>query len=139
MGLAYYLCSYGAKLSRPVVSGLSPSSGSTAGGETVHITGTGFESGGVPKVVSVQVGSAVLPSSAFTVNSATSITATLPPARDTVPPTAPAPQDGAGPADVLVLLKGGEASMPSPKSIFQYVDTSATNAIPSVTGVGPGR
>jgi hypothetical protein len=136
-GLAYYLCSYGAKLSRPVVSGLSPSSGSTAGGETVHITGTGFESGGVPKVVSVQVGSAVLPSSAFTVNSATSITATLPPARDTVPPTAPAPQDGAGPADVLVLLKGGEASMPNPKSIFQYVDTSATNAIPSVTGVVP--
>ena len=137
VGLAYYLCSYGAKLSRPVVSGLSPASGSTAGGETVHITGTGFESGGVPKVVSVQVGSAVLPSSAFTVNSATSITATLPPARDTVPPSAPAPQNGAGPAEVLVLLKGGEASMPSPKSIFQYVDTSATNAIPSVTGVVP--
>ena len=137
VGLAYYLCSYGAKLSRPVVSGLSPSSGSTAGGETVHITGAGFESGGVPKVVAVQVGSAVLPSSAFTVNSATSITATLPPARDTVPPSAPAPQDGAGPAEVLVLLKGGEASMPSPKSIFQYVDTSATNAIPSVTGVVP--
>ena len=136
-GLAYYLCSYGAKLSRPVVSGLSPSSGSTAGGETVHITGTGFESGGVPKVASVQVGSAVLPSSAFTVNSATSITATLPPARDTVPPTAPAPQDGAGPAEVLVVLKGGEASLPNPKSIFQYVDTSATNAVPSVTGVVP--
>ncbi len=55
-GLAYYLCSFAAKATRPVVTGLSPAYGSTAGGERVTITGTGFESGGVSDVAGVQVG-----------------------------------------------------------------------------------
>jgi len=136
-GLSYYLCSYAAAASRPVVSGLSPSSGTTAGGEKVKISGTGFEANGVSKVASIQVGTATLPAGDFTVNSATSITATLPPASETVPPTAPAPQDGAGPVEMVVVLRGGQASRPSSKSTFEYVDTSAATTIPSVTGVVP--
>jgi Pro-kumamolisin, activation domain/IPT/TIG domain len=136
-GLAYYLCSFAAAPARPAVTGLSPTYGSTAGGERVTITGNGFESGGVPDVAGVEVGGAQLASSAFTVNGPTSITATLPPARETLPPNAPAPQDGAGPADVIVTATGGESSAPGPSSIFEYVDTSATGVVPSITAVIP--
>ena len=55
----------------PVVTGVSPDSGSTAGGASVTITGTGFTS-----VTGVSFGSAAAAS--FTVNSATSITAVTP-------------------------------------------------------------
>ena len=136
-GLAYYLCDLAGQASRPVVTGLSPASGSTAGGERIAITGTGFESGGSPDVAAIEVGAAQIPASRFTVRSATSLSVTLPPARDARPPLAPAPQDGAGPADVIVTLSNGETSMPSPASAFQYVDTRAGNAVPSVTGVIP--
>ena len=67
-GLAYYLCSFAAKATRPVVTGLSPAYGSTAGGERVTITGTGFESGGVSDVAGVQVGTAQLAPGRFTVD-----------------------------------------------------------------------
>ena len=136
-GLAYYLCSLAATPARPVVSGLSPAYGGTAGGERITITGSGFESGGVPDVAGVEVGSAQLPSNRFTVNSPTSITATLPPARQTLPPDAPAPQDGAGPADVTVTVAGGESSAPGPSSTFEYVETTATSVVPSITAVIP--
>jgi hypothetical protein len=136
-GLAFYLCSFAAKPSRPLVSGLSPAVGSTAGGEHVRITGRGFESGGASTVAGVEVGTAQLPASSFTVDSATLITATLPPARATLPPNSPAPQDGAGPAEVVVTLKDAQSSAPGPGSTFEYVDTSAANVIPSVTGVIP--
>ncbi len=136
-GLAYYLCSFAAKATRPVVTGLSPAYGSTAGGERVTISGSGFESGGVSDVAGVQVGSAQLVLSHFTVNGPTSITATLPPARQTLPPGAPAPQDGAGPADVIVTLNGGESSAPGPSSTFEYVDTSGGSVVPSITAVIP--
>lgn len=79
-GLAYYLCQSAKSPSRPVVSGLSPASGTTAGGEHVTITGTGFETGGKPAVATIEVGTAQLPPADFTVHSATSITAALPPA-----------------------------------------------------------
>ncbi len=136
-GLAYYLCSFAAAPARPAVTGLRPAYGSTAGGERIKITGGGFESGGVPDVAGVEVGGAQLASSDFTVNSATSITATLPPARETLPPDAPAPQDGAGPADVIVTAAGGESSAAGPSSTFEYVDTSATSVVPSITAVIP--
>lgn len=136
-GLAYYLCSFADASTRPVVSGLSPASGSTAGGERVTITGSGFESGGVSDVAGVEVGAAQLAPGRFTVESPTSVVATLPPARQTLPPDAPAPQDGAGPADVIVTLNGGETSAPGPSSTFEYVDTNSGGVVPSITGVIP--
>lgn len=62
--------SYRAPLN-PVVTAVSPSSGSTAGGTSVTITGTGFTA-----VTGVSFGSAAATS--FTVNSSTSITAVAP-------------------------------------------------------------
>jgi hypothetical protein len=136
-GLAYDLCSLAGQASRPVVSSLSPASGGTAGGERVTITGTGFESGASPDVAAIEVGAAQIPPSRFRVTSATTIVATLPPARDARPPLAPSPQDGAGPADVIVTLHGDTSSRPGPDSTFEYVDTSAVNTVPSITGVVP--
>jgi hypothetical protein len=136
-GLAYYLCSDAAQPSRPVVSQVSPPVGGIAGGERVVITGTGFESGGSPDVATIEVGAAQLPPSRFSVRSATTIVATLPPARDARPPLSPSPQDGAGPAAVIVTLSGDRSSAPGPRSIFEYVDTRATGVVPSITGVVP--
>jgi hypothetical protein len=56
----------------PIVSGISPASGSTAGGTTVTITGTGFLNGST-------VAFGLIPSLSVTVVSSTSITATSPP------------------------------------------------------------
>jgi hypothetical protein len=136
-GLAYYLCSSAAELSRPAVTGITPAIGSTAGGERVTVTGTGFESSGTSDVGTIQIGTAQIPSSQLTVHTATSLTLTLPPAIDTRPPTAPSPQDGAGPADVIVTSNSGESSAPGPSSAFEYVDTSSRNPLPSITGVVP--
>ncbi len=136
-GLAADLCGLGAAAKRPAVSGLSPAWGSTAGGESVTISGGGFEAGGVADVAGIQIGSRQIPPSAFKVESPSSIKATLPPALDTLPPGSPAPLDGAGPADVIVTLANGESSMPGPGSIFQYVDTGPVGAVPSVTGLVP--
>ncbi len=136
-GLAYYLCSLAGSAQRPAVSGLSPSSGSTAGGETVQISGSGFETGGSADVAGVQVGNLHLPSADFQVKSATQITVTMPPALQTLAPQAPAPLDGAGPADVIVTLADGESSAPGAAATFQYVDMSEAGTIPSITGVSP--
>jgi hypothetical protein len=137
-GLAYYLCSVAGVAGRPAVSGISPASGSTAGGERIAITGTGFESGGSPDVAAIEIGAAQIPPSRFQVHSATSISATLPPALDARPPSAPSPQDGAGPADVIVSLKdGAQSSAPGPESTFEYTDTSNASPVPSITGVIP--
>jgi hypothetical protein len=136
-GLAYYLCSLAGRASRPVVSKISPASGSIAGGERIAITGAGFESGGSSNVARIEVGGTQLSPSRFSVQSATSISATLPPARDARPPIPPSPQNGAGPADVIVTLKDDASSIPGPKSTFQYVDTSGGQTVPSITGVIP--
>ncbi|MGD0455747.1 MAG: protease pro-enzyme activation domain-containing protein, partial [Solirubrobacteraceae bacterium] len=136
-GLAYYLCSYAARGEGPAVTGLSPSSGTTAGGETVTVTGAGFESGGASEVAGVQIGVWHVPADAIHVLGATSLAVTLPPARDTLPAGAPAAQDGAGPADVIVTLTNDRSSSPGPASTFEYVDTSKTGALPSVAGVTP--
>jgi len=135
-GLAFYLCSYGSAASRPAVTGLTPQVLPAAGG-TVQITGSGFEAASGADVAGIQVGSWQVPAGRFTVNSSTSITATFPPAADTVPAAAPRPQDGAGPASVIVTSKAGESSAPGPDSTIEYVDTTGTSAIPSVTGVIP--
>jgi len=136
-GLAYYLCSLAGQASRPAVSGISPASGSVAGGERIAITGTEFESGGSPDVAAIEIGAAQIPPSRFQVHSATSMSATLPPALDARPPSSPSPQDGAGPADVIVTLKDGQSSAPGPEPTFEYTDTRAASSVPSITGVVP--
>lgn len=139
-GLAYYLCSYAAGAggggTAATVTGLSPSSGPTAGGETIVVSGTGFEGvGNVPDVAGVQVGA--WHASSFHVNGATSLSVTLPPARDTLPSDAPPGQDGAGPAQVIVTLADGRSSATGPGSAFQYYDTSASSPVPTITGITP--
>ncbi|HEV2370866.1 MAG TPA: IPT/TIG domain-containing protein [Streptosporangiaceae bacterium] len=135
-GLAFYLCGLGAQPSRPVVTGLSPATLPTSGG-TVTISGNGFKTGSTSGVAGIQVGTAEVPPAHFTVTSATSITATFPPAVDTLPPGSPAPLDGAGPAHVSVTATNGETSMPGAASTVQYVDESGSSPVPSVTGVAP--
>jgi hypothetical protein len=134
-GLAFYLCSYGGLASRPEVTGLSPAVLPIAGGK-VTITGSGFvTASGHPDVARIQVGTAQIPPGRFTVNSGTSITAMFPKGAATVPPDAPRPQDGAGPAAVIVILGDGASSPPGPDSTLQYVVTRATATVPIVTGV----
>lgn len=135
-GLAANLCSYASAAGRPAVMDLSPAELATSGG-TVTILGWGFESGGKPDVAGIQVGTWQIPPSKFTVTSAYSITATFPPAADTIPPGSPAPQDGAGPTDVLVSLKNGQASAPTAASRLQYVNESSSAPVPSITGLSP--
>jgi Pro-kumamolisin, activation domain/IPT/TIG domain len=134
-GLAYDLCSLASQPSRPVVTALTPAIGSTSGRQRVTITGTGFTARGEPDVASIEVGAAQLRPGQFAVRSATTIVAVMPPARAVRPPDAPAPQDGAGPAVVIVTLTGDVSSAASPGSRFEYVDTSGGGVVPSVTGV----
>jgi hypothetical protein len=135
-GLAYYLCSYGhTGLAAPTVSAVAPSSGTVAGGTTLSVTGTGFVNG----ETSVTVGNNSVPAADVTWNSATSLSVDTPPALAAA--ASPAPQDGAGPADVTVTVNSSAtsalSSQLSPNSVFEYVDTSGASTLPSVTGVSP--
>ena len=138
-GLAFYLCSAGGAVNRPVVSNLTPSQGSTAGGEKITVAGSNFGSAGSPAVSSVQVGVAQVTGSGFKVTSPTTLTLTMPSGVKTIPPAPGSrpPQSGAGPANVVVTLKNGQSSATSPASAFQYVDTSSKGTIPSITGISP--
>jgi Pro-kumamolisin, activation domain/IPT/TIG domain len=136
-GLAYYLCSYATSSQRPVVTALSPTSGTTAGGETIQVTGTGFENGGASDVAGVQVGAWHGATDAIHVTGSTTLTLTLPPSRDTLPADAPASQSGAGPVDVIVTLSDGLSSTPGQASTFQYLAEARSGAVPSVTGLSP--
>jgi len=135
-GLAFYLCSLARSAARPVVTKLSPAAVSVKGG-TVTITGSGFSSGSASDVASIQVGAAQVATGKFTVKSATEIVATVPPAGQARSPDSPAPQDGAGPAPVVVSLTSGISSSPRAASLLQYVDESGTGSVPAVTSVGP--
>ncbi len=95
----------------PNVTGVSPSSGSAAGGETVTISGTGFTS-----AYEVSFGGV---SASFTTNSDGSITATVPAA------------SADGTVDVTVTSFGG-ASATGTADQFTYADLP-----PTVTGVSP--
>lgn len=94
------------------VTSLSPTSGSTAGGTSVVITGTGFTG-----ATAVTFGGVA--ATAFTVNSSTQITAT-------------SPVGGAGAVDVVVSVAGG-ASPAGPADAFTYI------ALPVVTLVSAPR
>jgi hypothetical protein len=138
-GLAYYLCAAAGATpgsQPPTVTGLSPASGSTAGGETVTITGTGFVSGATDEVSGVQVGSFPLPAASIHVTSPTTIQVRMPAALQTLPPDSPAPQDGSGPANVVVTLHDGASSATTAASTFEYVD-SGPAVMPSVSAISP--
>jgi hypothetical protein len=96
----------------PTVTAVSPSSGSTGGSITTHVTGTSFTDASA-----IYFGS--LPALSFTVNSDTQITALVPP-------------QVAGTVDVVVVDPTG-ASARSSADHFTYVAA----AVPSVTGVSP--
>ncbi len=95
----------------PAVTSLSPTSGSTAGGTSVGITGTNFTS-----ATAVTFGGVAAAS--FTVNSATSITATSPPL-------------SAGVIDVQVTTPSGPSALGS-SDHFTYTAAS----LPTVTSLG---
>jgi hypothetical protein len=134
--LAFYMCDLAGQLKAPTLTGLSPSSGSTVGGYSVTISGSNFGTTASPNVAGVQVGTSKATS--FAVTNDTTLVATFPPAATTTPAGSPIPDDGAGPAPVLVTLKNGASNSPSSKSEFEYVDeTMAAVALPSVTSVGP--
>ena len=139
-GLAFYMCEYGATLSPPTVTGLSPTYGPLGPGDVVTVSGSGFETAsGTPDVASVQVGSGVATS--FVVQSKTSLQVTLPAADTTLPPGSPDPtQDGAGPADIVVSLTNGQSSASGARSLFDFVDETSpgpAQVVPSVTGLSP--
>jgi IPT/TIG domain len=97
-------------LAAPAVLGISPSSGPSAGGTTVTITGTSFTGAS-----SVAFGTT--PAVSFSVVSSTTITAVSPP--------------GAGTVDVIVTTPSGTSTL-SPADQFTY--TSTTDG-PKVTNV----
>ena len=94
----------------PTVTGISPASGPVAGGTSVTITGTGYTG-----VTAVKFGSTAAAS--YTVNSATSITAT-------------SPAGSAGTVDITVTTPGGTSGTSS-ADYYTYA------AVPIVTGISP--
>ncbi|MDE1995949.1 MAG: IPT/TIG domain-containing protein, partial [Rhizobiaceae bacterium] len=93
----------------PMVTSISPTSGPTAGGTSVVITGANLTG-----ATSVTFGGTA---ANFTVNSATSITAT-------------APSKSVGTVDVIVITPGG-TSTTSDSDQFTYI------AVPTVTSISP--
>ncbi len=136
-GLAYYLCSLARSPSRPTVTGLTPASGSAAGGERVRISGSGFMSRGRSLVGSIQIGARPVPGGNLTVRNAHTILATLPPASQGLPPNAHVSGDGAGPAQLIVTLNNGSSSATSSRSRFVYVDPAAAAVAPTVAAITP--
>jgi subtilase family serine protease len=132
-GLAANLCGEAAAPSRPTVSGLSPVFVPTSGG-SVLVTGTGFGTGS-GDVAGITVGAAQIPVSAITVNSPTQLTASFPAAATALAPGSP--QDGSGPANVVVTTDSGASSGLSSAAVMQYVDEKSGSPVPSVTGVSP--
>ncbi|MFF7943511.1 beta strand repeat-containing protein [Nocardia gamkensis] len=92
----------------PSLSGVSPSLGPAAGGNTVTITGTNL-------TAATAVSFGATPATSFTVNSSTQITAVVPPGF-------------AGAANITVTTPGGVATLPS---AYFY------RAIPALTGISP--
>jgi hypothetical protein len=136
VGLAANICGLAASTTRPAVTGLKPDVLSVKGGK-VTISGSGFTSGGKSDVASIQVGNATVTSAKFTVKSGTQIVATLPDALSSRAADAPKPQDGAGPADIVVTNTQDLSSATSPAGTLQYVDKTRKGTVPAVTGVGP--
>ncbi|MGO9965427.1 MAG: protease pro-enzyme activation domain-containing protein [Acidimicrobiales bacterium] len=132
--LAFYMCDYAGQLAPPKLTGLSPSSGSTSGGYSVTVSGSGFGTPASPNVSGVEVGAAY--ATGVAVKSATRLTAIFPAALATLPTDSPT--SGAGPAVVVVTLKNGESSFPGARAVFNYLDEKVSSSpIPTVTSIGP--
>ena len=136
-GLAYHLCSLAGSPARPAVTGLRPASGNAAGGERIRVTGSGFTAHGRSQVAAIQIGARPIPASRFRVRGAHTIAVTLPPAGQGLPPDAHVSADGAGPAQVIVTLRGGASSTPGPRSRFTYVATGGRPSAPTVAAITP--
>ncbi|HVU60542.1 MAG TPA: IPT/TIG domain-containing protein [Mycobacteriales bacterium] len=96
---------------KPVVASVSPSSGSTAGGTSVTVTGTGF-TGATAVTFGGTAGTNVV------VNSDTSVTVT-------------SPKHAAGAVNVRVTTPAGQSEVVAPADQFSYL------APPKVTSVSP--
>jgi hypothetical protein len=105
-------------LAAPTVSGVSPSSGSTLGGDTVTITGTNFSG-----LVAVSFGGT--PAAALTVNSSTQITAT-------------APAQYAGVVDITVTTANGNSGTSSADQFTFVAPTPTITSLSSHSGVVGG-
>ncbi len=103
----------------PIVQGISPASGSPAGGNTVTVTGSGFSD-----ATAVYFGYAA--AAGFQVQSDTEITATAP------------PQAGAAAVDVTVANPAAQSG-PVPTDVYTYGTpaTPTATAAPAVTSVTP--
>ena len=118
-----------APVTLPVVTGVSPASGSTVGGSTVTITGTGLAGATV-----VSFGGAA---GTITADSATQITVTSPPSASTAgiiagsSTQATTAGTGAGIVDVTVKTRGGTSHR---TAADHYAYTAPR---PAVTGVSP--
>jgi hypothetical protein len=95
----------------PIVTGLSPSTGSTLGGTTVALRGAGFSGASAVRFGAV-------PATSFTVDSATLITATSPP--------------GAGGPGAVTVTAAGATSPPTTVDLFTYIA-----AAPTLTNLTP--
>lgn len=131
-GLADTLCAAAAGGTTAKVTSIDPSEGTTAGGTTVTITGSGFYLGGVPDVSQVDFGTAA---ASFTVDSNTEITATSPAASaPTTNSTMAALTHGAGGALVTVTTTDHDVALgPS----FHFESTTGSGTAPTVIQVGP--
>ena len=131
-GLAYYLCRDATDGTRPVVS-------RAASGDGQHRGRRDGDGSAAPGSSRAEVGCLPGPDRGVPAPARPSTWSAQGrserpcPAKDTLPPDAPAPQDGAGPENVIVRATA-PASAPSRHSMFEYVDTSHGGAIPSVTG-----
>jgi hypothetical protein len=99
----------------PTVSSLSPTSGPTAGGTVVTVTGTGFLG-----ALSATFGGA--PGTSLTINSATQLTVTT-------------PAHLAGAVDVVVNTAGGSSNPIGTANDFTFTDTGG--GLPVVTAISP--
>jgi hypothetical protein len=112
-----YVLNVSAPVALPTVTGISPTSGVTAGGSSVIITGTNLTATSAVKFGSTNA-------TGYTVNSATQITAT-------------SPAGSLGTVDVTVTTTGG-TSVTGSSDQFTYftVPTATTNAASSITTTG---
>ncbi|MGA7988104.1 MAG: IPT/TIG domain-containing protein [Candidatus Dormiibacterota bacterium] len=109
----------------PTVTNVSPNNGSTTGGITVVVTGTGFASGANYSATSMMIGTSIpcAVNTCFVVNSPTQITIA------SIPGSAVGGQD-----DITVTTIGGTSAPNPPRDVFTYIAN-----LPTVSSVSPSR
>jgi PGF-pre-PGF domain-containing protein len=105
----------------PTVTGITPISGTTAGGPSVTVTGTGFY-GGTSSSTVTAVKFGTTPATSYTVNSDTSITAT-------------SPAGSVGTVDITVTAGGGTSAI-SASDQFTYSSPVTSSASSGASGGG---